>query len=317
VPWALNIKVLGDANLQVDGDYNVKVGGTMNIDGQGGGVEGRRRQRREPRLAPSHEGAGGQGHVRPTVASGGGGGAVVFPGADAGVDNTKIPSDDNNVIVYDNSPEGLEAQLSAELAVSETMPGHAEDDQEPVKSDDPDPPTDQPTGCDGAFNEPVTAQDMMKKCSDSFTLGHCKMMPTAQLGLTSSQIACNWKKLCTTILEPAYAVHKFSVNSGFRSEAYNKALEAKGYHPSKTSDHMTGSAADIAMPTKEQTIALFKWLKNSGLPFSQLIFETTWVHVAFGGRPHEDAYKIAYSENKGGTIVAAGRTGENLPSYLA
>jgi hypothetical protein len=316
VGGALNIKVLGDANLQVDGDYNVKVGGTMNIDGQvvvskdvvASGVSLVSHRHTKVQAGKAMSGP---------PASGGGGGAVVFPGADAGVDNTKIPSDDNNVIVYDNSPEGHEAQLSAELAVSETMPGHAEDDQEPVKSDDPDPPTDQPTGCDGAFNEPVTAQDMMKKCSDNFTLGHCKMMPTAQLGLTSSQIACNWKKLCTTILEPAYAVHKFSVNSGFRSEAYNKALEAKGYHPSKTSDHMTGCAADIAMPTKEQTIALFKWLKNSGLPFSQLIFETTWVHVAFGGRPHEDAYKIAYSENKGGTIVAGGMAGENLPAYLA
>jgi hypothetical protein len=143
------------------------------------------------------------------------------------------------------------------------------------------------------------------------------MMPTAQLGLTSSQIACNWKNLCEKILEPAYAQFKFKVNSGFRSEAYNKALEAKGYHPSKTSDHMTGCAADISMGTQDETIALFKWLKNSGLPFSQLIFETTWVHVACGGRPHEDAYKIAYSENKGGTIVAGGRTGENLPSYLA
>jgi hypothetical protein len=71
------------------------------------------------------------------------------------------------------------------------------------------------------------------------------------------------------------------------------------------------------MDTKEGTIALFKWLKSSGLPYSQLIFETTWVHVAFGGRPKDDQWKIAYSENKGGTILPGGPGGIGLPSYLA
>jgi len=156
----------------------------------------------------------------------------------------------------------------------------------------------------------------MVKCSDNFSLAHMKNMPTAQLGLTSSQIACNWKNLCANILEPAYAQFKFKINSGFRSEAYNRELEARGYHPSKTSDHMTGCAADISMPTQEQTIALFKWLKNSGLPFSQLIFETTWVHVAFNGRP-KTAYRVAWSDNKGATLHDAGSTGQNLPTYLA
>jgi hypothetical protein len=76
---------------------------------------------------------------------------------------------------------------------------------------------------------------------------------------------------------------------------------------------MTGCAADISMPTQEETRALFKWLKNSGLPFSQLIYETTWVHVAYNGRPKSDDFKIAWSDNKGATI----NSGKNLPSYLA
>jgi hypothetical protein len=311
----LNIKVFGDANLEVNGSYNITAGAvnidsTVNVTGDviAGGIStishGHSKVRKGPDVSGPPVGAGGAGRIR-------------FPGADDGVDNLAPPTNDNGIIIYDNSPEGLTALFQSETAISSALPGHAEDATPPVKSDDPDPATPPPTGCDGTFNEPVTQQDMMKKCSNNFTLGHCKMMPTAQLGLMSSQIACNWKKLCENILEPTYAQFQFSVNSGFRSEAYNKSLEDRGYHPSKTSDHMTGCAADISMPTQEQTVALFKWIKNSGLPFSQLIFETTWVHVAFGGRPHNDAYKIAYSENKGASIAPGGIKGDQLPTYLA
>lgn len=314
----LNIKIFGDANMQVAGDYNIDVGGTMYVNGKlvvsedviGGGVSLVSHGHTKVKSGPNVSG--------PPV-RGGGSGTSRFPAVEPGIDNTEPPAGEEGVIVFDNSPAGYEAQLSYELSVSSGMPDHAETPPgEPVvKMDDPDPVTSKPTECGGLFNEPVTQQDMLVKCSDNFSLAHCKNMPTAQLGLTSSQIACNWKNLCEKILEPAYAQFKFKINSGFRSEAYNRELEKRGYKPSKTSDHMTGCAADISMPTKQETIELFRWLKNSGLPFSQLIFETTWVHVAFNGRPKNNDFKIAYSENKGASILPGGRTGERLPSYLA
>lgn len=89
--------------------------------------------------------------------------------------------------------------------------------------------------------------------------------------------------LATTVLEPIRA--KFGavkVNSAFRGPALNAAVNG-----SKSSQHLSGQAADIVVPG----VALeevFRWIvKESGIPFGQAILEgpggkVSWIHVSLG-----------------------------------
>ena len=89
--------------------------------------------------------------------------------------------------------------------------------------------------------------------------------------------------LATTMLEPIRA--KFGavkVNSAFRGPALNAAVNG-----SKSSQHLSGQAADIVVPG----VALeevFRWIvKESGIPFGQAILEgpggkVSWIHVSLG-----------------------------------
>ena len=89
--------------------------------------------------------------------------------------------------------------------------------------------------------------------------------------------------LATTVLEPIRT--KFGavrINSAFRGPAVNTAVGG-----SKTSQHMSGQAADIVVPG----VALeevFRWIvKESGIPFGQAILEgpggkVSWIHVSLG-----------------------------------
>ena len=67
------------------------------------------------------------------------------------------------------------------------------------------------------------------------------------------------------------------VNSGYRSEALNKAVGG-----SKTSQHVLGMAADIDTRTREGNIELFDLIAKN-LSFDQLIDEKdySWIHVSF------------------------------------
>jgi len=67
------------------------------------------------------------------------------------------------------------------------------------------------------------------------------------------------------------------VNSGYRCPALNKAVKG-----SKTSQHMTGQAADIDAGDRQQNKLLFDYIQKN-LPFCQLIWEHggDWVHVSY------------------------------------
>lgn len=67
------------------------------------------------------------------------------------------------------------------------------------------------------------------------------------------------------------------VNSGYRCPALNEAVKG-----SKTSQHMTGQAADIDTGDRQQNKLLFEYIRKN-LPFDQLIDESNfaWVHVSF------------------------------------
>ena len=212
--------------------------------------------------------------------------------------------------VYADTPAGHAAQKRDEANFDPALPGHAEEGA--TEATPPIPPPGESVEC-GQFSAVITDTVMAKKISSNFLLATCKMKPQAQLGLTASQIACNWVALSNVILEPIYANFKFGTanqrcNSGFRTLQYNTSIGSKD-----SSDHCRGFAADIAMGSMAQTRAMFKWILNSGLPFSQLIFENTWVHVAYNGKVHNDIYKIAYLA---GGIHPGGLHGELLPASI-
>ena len=89
----------------------------------------------------------------------------------------------------------------------------------------------------------------------------------------------NLYRLVTNVLDPLRAAYKqpIKVNSGFRSEAVNKAI---GGVP--TSQHRYGAAADITAGDRLQNKRLFDTIVAS-LPFDQCICEKdyTWIHVSY------------------------------------
>ena len=89
--------------------------------------------------------------------------------------------------------------------------------------------------------------------------------------------------LATTVLEPIRAnFGAVKVNSAFRGPAVNTAVGG-----SKTSQHMSGQAADIVVPGVALEV-VFSWIvKESGIPFGQAILEgpggkVSWIHVSLG-----------------------------------
>jgi len=89
------------------------------------------------------------------------------------------------------------------------------------------------------------------------------------------------KALVRNVLDPLREAlgRPVNINSGFRSEAVNKAVGG-----SSSSQHRYGEAADIVVPglTVEQVVAR---IRSLNLPFDQLIDEFgSWVHVSYGPR---------------------------------
>lgn len=89
----------------------------------------------------------------------------------------------------------------------------------------------------------------------------------------SPEVLVNLKRLCVEALEPIRAkVGPLKINSGYRSDAVNKAVGG-----STTSAHSFGLAADLhpAHGCKK----LMNDIIASGVKLDQVIFERTWVHV--------------------------------------
>ena len=68
-----------------------------------------------------------------------------------------------------------------------------------------------------------------------------------------------------------------TVNSGYRCPELNAAVKG-----SKTSQHMSGEAADIDTGDRQQNKLLFEYIRKN-LPYDQLIWEHggDWVHVSY------------------------------------
>lgn len=89
----------------------------------------------------------------------------------------------------------------------------------------------------------------------------------------------NLNALVEIVLDPLREAYgkPIYVNSGYRSPKLNKAVGG-----AKTSQHMTGEAADITTGTKEGNRWLFAFIRDN-LPFDQLIdeYSYSWLHVSY------------------------------------
>jgi hypothetical protein len=111
-------------------------------------------------------------------------------------------------------------------------------------------------------------------------------------GLSDPKVGPALNSLATAILDPIrdHDGRPIRVNSGYRSPALNAATPGA----SKTSQHVLGQAADIAIVggSEDDLWALWRWIGwESGLPFGQVIFEDArpsdptggaWIHVSLG-----------------------------------
>lgn len=200
-------------------------------------------------------------------------------------------------VVYDNTPTGIAALVREEKKVSPSLPAYHEEKpaDAPPNQENPPPKAAPPEGC---------------KNSKYYALADSKMAIEAQNGLTKEQIECNWIALCTNILDPLRdAGFNFKINSAFRTLSYNRSIGS-----SDGSDHTIGTAADLSMGSQEANKTLFKALLNK-YPYSQVIFEGNWVHVAYGGRGPKGNAKVMYTYT-GKAPQVAGANGDNLPNDL-
>ena len=67
------------------------------------------------------------------------------------------------------------------------------------------------------------------------------------------------------------------ITSGFRTQAYNKDLQDRGYQASPNSSHLKGCAADIACGNSQKRSIMVKALINVG--FTRLGISKTFIHV--------------------------------------
>lgn len=255
-----NVNASGNINMQAGGAFNIKAGGNLNADG-----------------SQIHFNDGSSSAVE---SPGSFSPSIVLPNP-VSVEETRYielledDSDRRKQVFTDNNPEPPVVEKS--------------DEKEPPKPDEPIPTT-----CD--FPETLTYQTRL---TENFTIGDLcfesgRPFPFGGKanGLTDKELACNMKQLCVNILEPLKAKYSnlgFKLNSGFRN--------APASGGSKTSQHMTGQAADVSFSAirgkgsyedqLERFYQLAIEIRDSGLPFNQLIYECdpgkgyVWIHISY------------------------------------
>ena len=137
------------------------------------------------------------------------------------------------------------------------------------------------------------------KLSDHFTIGELTKTSAKGIDNTPSHAAVlNLKNLCENWLEPLREKSggPVLINSGFRSEAVNKAIGGV-----KGSNHLTGCAVDIRVTGLEQAIRyaciLLDISEKSKRDYDELLIErspkgTYWLHFAV--RPKDNRRKVRF-----------------------
>ena len=117
-----------------------------------------------------------------------------------------------------------------------------------------------------------------------FTIGElCRSNVAALKGLKNepnTAVKLNLTKLIDNVLDPLRTAYRkpIYINSGYRCEELNRLVGG-----AKSSQHMTGKAADITAGSKEENRKLFELVRKLGLDYDQLIDEKdySWLHVSY------------------------------------
>ena len=137
------------------------------------------------------------------------------------------------------------------------------------------------------------------KLSQHYSLGELTKTSAKGIDNTPSHaVVLNLKNLCENWLEPLREKSggPILINSGFRSEAVNKAIGGV-----KGSNHLTGCAVDIRVTGLEQAIRyaaiLLDIADGSKRDYDELLIErspkgTYWLHFAV--RPKENRSKVRF-----------------------
>lgn len=118
------------------------------------------------------------------------------------------------------------------------------------------------------------------KLTNNFTLEELVRTSKKIDNTPSEAVVEALRELCINVLQPArdaFPKNVFTINSGFRSPAVNKAVGGAA-----NSDHLYGFAADVSLGKKELNKMLFEWIKKNR-KFTQLIneYDYSWVHVSY------------------------------------
>lgn len=292
-----SIVVNGNVYQKVNGDFNVKASGAINMQA-GGAIN--------LKAGGNINGDGSQIHLNDGASS-----AAASP-------PSYSPS-----IVLPNPVTVQETEYVETLEDDQDRRKQVFNDSNPEppvveKSDtkEPPPPIDPiPTKCD--LPATLTYQTRL---TTNFTIGDLCMesgrpfpFGGSNNGLTDQEIACNLKQLATNILEPLKAKYKdlgFKLNSGYRNGT-------------GTSQHTMGKAADISFTAVrgigtyddqlERFYNLAIEIRDSGLPFNQLIFECdpgkgyVWIHVSYdnGNTTSRGNLRVCTYAQKLGAVGAA------------
>ena len=115
------------------------------------------------------------------------------------------------------------------------------------------------------------------RLSKNFTLSELCATSTGVENTPTQEAIDNLTNLVAKTLQPLRDTYgkPITINSGYRCEALNKRVGG-----AKSSQHMTGQAADITTGTKQGNRELFAILE--GMEFDQLIDEKSmsWIHIS-------------------------------------
>jgi zinc D-Ala-D-Ala carboxypeptidase len=116
--------------------------------------------------------------------------------------------------------------------------------------------------------------------------------------IPTEEVVQNLVTLCNTILEPLRMRlgKPIIITSGYRSPEVNALIGG-----SRTSQHMTGQAADFHIDGMTP-LQVVRWIVDSSrLPYDQVIEEFgTWVHVSWATRPRTMAL-VAFKNDENET----------------
>jgi hypothetical protein len=154
---------------------------------------------------------------------------------------------------------------------------------QPKEWKDGNPITANLTGGESIF--PRRGEALMTKLTENFSLEELVQSEYAvRHGIKNTPtnaVVESLRQLATHILQPLRdrLGQPIGVTSGYRSVAVNSAIGGAA-----GSQHIKGEAADINCPAIGQQ-ELFRKIRESGLPFDQLIDEFgSWVHVSYSTR---------------------------------